>query len=279
MTIIVQPGGGEVRSKERSEVLRHFDLHFDTLVSIGYVPFTGKLSFGSTCTTFASTDGEVAFREGSTKLAFGADLDADTIYIVSSSASDTQTYSIQGINAAGDFTTTTVTATGTTPAAVAGTWDHVQRVICTDGVDNVGTVYVSTKSAAGVPTTTGDQIQCVMAPGDNYAVNPELRVANNQLITINRFDFSQDVQQTATVRILANRQGRWILNFKFFVGLQDSFSQDFHSPLALQEGDRMRVLVEAGGGTGAKASFGMNGNVWDISDAQKAGVTAGALFG
>lgn len=254
-----------------------FRPHFDTLVSLGYVEGVYPLSYGGSLAGAASTDGEVAFREAP-PLGYGADLAGDTIYIVSSSTSDTQNYAIQGIDTNGDFATTTVAASGTTPVALSGTWDHIQRCVCTDGVDNVGTVYTSTKATAGVPSTTAHQIQTAMAVGDNYAINPMLVVPNNQIFTLNAFDFSQDVNQTATVRLFANRQGRWIINFKFFVGKQDSFEQVFHTPLRFFAGDKLKVTFEAGGGTSAKATFGMNGNTWDVTNLDDRRVGAGEIF-
>lgn len=270
---IVKPSKHDLEESRRWAFHRAANMHFDTLVAIGYLDGVYPVSYGGSLNGAVNTDGEVAFREAP-ELAYPAALSASTVYIVSSSASDTQTYSIQGIDANGDYATTTVTATGTTPAALSGTWNHIQRCICTDGVNNVGLVYTSTKSGAGVPSTTGDQIQTVMAIGDNYAINPEIVVPNEQIFTFNSFDFSQDVQQAATIKIFSNRQGRWIINFKFFVGNQDQFGQTFHTPLRLFEGDRMRVTFTAGGGAAAKATFGFNGNVLDASnlDATKAGI-------
>ena len=277
MASVAPPTRGEIEDSRRVAWTAAFQPHFDTLVAIGYVDGAYPLSYGSSIDGLVSGDGEVAFREGA-ELAYGADLSASTIYIVSSSGTDTQDYVIQGIDASGDYATATVTATGTTPAVVSGTWNHVQRCICTTGVDNAGTVYISTKSGAGVPTTTGDQIQTVMAIGDNYAINPLLVVPNNQMFTINAFDFSQDVTQSATIKILANRQGRWILNFKFYAGNEDSFSQTFHTPVRLFAGDKIKVTILAGGGGASKAAFGMNGNVWDVTnlDVTRSGI--GELF-
>jgi hypothetical protein len=255
-----------------------FDPHFDTLAAVGYVDGAYPVSFGGTITGVTNTDGEVAFREGSTLLNYGADLSASTLYIVSSSASDTQDYVIQGIDANGDYATATVTATGTTPAAVSGTWNHAQRLICTTGVDNVGTVYLSTKSGAGVPVTTGDQIQCVMEIGMNYAINPMLYVPNNQIIYFNGFEFFQDANQTATINIYANRQGRWILNFRFFGGRSDHTEVVFHTPVRFFEGDKMKVTIEAGGGSAANAAFGMNGLVWDNTNLTSNQAGIGRLF-
>ena len=248
------------------------DPHFDTLVAVGYIDGVYPLSFGSSITGFAAADGEVAFREGANFLDYGADLSADTVYLVSTSASDTQEFSVQGIDANGDAVTVTVTATGTTPVALSGTWNHVQRCICT-GADNIGTVYISTDAAA-LPTTVGDQIQTVMLPGENYAISPLLVVPNNQLFTINQFDFSQDVNQSALIKVFAKRQGKWLINFKFFGGKEDNFEQGFHTPLRLFEGDSMKVTVTASGGATSKATFGMNGNIWDKSNlnSQKLGI-------
>jgi len=275
MAHITPVTGGEVLSLERSHWHRVFNPHFDTMVSWGYIPGANPVSYGSTLQSAVSGDGEIAFREGA-RIGYPTDLSASTVYLVSSSASDTGTYSIQGIDANGDYATATVTATGTTAVAVSGTWNHVQRCISTSA-NNVGTVYVSTKSGAGVPALVGDQIQTVMNVGDNYAINPMLVCPNNQIITVNSFSFSQDVQQAATIRITANRQGMWILNFKFYVGLQDQFEQPFHTPVRLFEGDKLRVSFRAGGGAAAKATFGMNGNVLEYSESSRPGI--GLIFG
>lgn len=253
-----------------------FHPHFDTLVSVGYVDGCYPLSYGGSIEGLVIADGEVAFRE-SPQLGYGADLSADTVYICSTSASDTQDYLVQGLDATGAYATATVTATGTTAAAVSGTWNHIQRCICTTGADNVGLVYIST-DATNVPTLITDQIQTVMAVGENYAINPMLQVPTGQLFTLNAFDFSQDVGQAAIIKIFARRQGRWIINFKFYVGNDDSFSQTFHTPLRLFEGDAMRVTITAGAGGAAASTFGMNGNVWDttILDSRFAGI--GTIF-
>lgn len=274
MASITPPNKREVGEADRLAWHRTFEPHFDTMVAWGYLDGAYPLSYGSTITGVVGADGEVAFREGAV-LAYGSALSASTVYLVSTSASDTGSYLIQGIDANGDYATATVTATGTTPVAVSGTWNHIQRLIHTSaGSNNVGTVYVSTDSGA-IPSTTGDQIQVAMGVGDNYAINPELWCPNNMTITINTFDFSTSANQTATIRLLANRQGQWILNFKFFTDpAGGAFTQNFHTPLRLFAGDKLRVLITAGGGSSTNGSFGMNGVVLDATalDTAKAGI-------
>lgn len=236
-----------------------FPIQFSDLVAAGYVDGGDVLSFGSTIQSISSTDGVCAFREGP-KLGYPAALVADTIYVVSSAA-DTDTYTIHGLDANNDFQSETVTLTGTTPVAVAGTWNHVQRIVnSTTGTVNAGTIYVSTKATVGAPTTTAHQIQCVMAAGDNYAINPELVCPNDRIVLIHRFDFSTDGANDSKIRIEANRQGTWILNFLFYCDLE--YHQDFLVPIRLFPGDRFRVTIERQSGSNVNAGFGMNGYVF-----------------
>lgn len=236
-----------------------FRPQFSDLLAAGYIDGGDILSFGSTITGLSNTAGQVAFRSG-TALAFPAALSASTVYMVSSAA-DTQVWKVQGIDANGDYQSQTVTLTGTTPVAVPGTWNHVSSAVNTsDGTTNAGIVYVSTKSDAGAPSTTAHKIQVVIPVGDNYGINPELQCPNDKIILIHRFDFSTNQANDEQVRIFANRQGTWILNFQFYCDFE--YHQDFLVPIRLYPGDKLRVTIEASQGTNVDASFGMNGMVW-----------------
>jgi hypothetical protein len=252
-----------VLSSHNLAISQLYDVHFDMWPGLGSCKGVELLSFGATITGLDAADGEVGFYEG--LLALPAALSASTVYVVSSSASDTGTYRLQGIDANGDYQDVTVTATGTTPVAASGTWNHVQSCNAVSA-DNVGTVYVSTDAGA-IPTTTGDQIQTVMLPGKNYAINPVLECPNNWIILINSFSFSADTNQVCVVQIDCNRQGRYIENFKFFAADFEYF-QEFHAPIKLWPGDKMRIKVELSAGVGADLTFGMNGTVLrnDLAD-------------
>lgn len=252
---------------------QRFQPQFRDLVGMGAVEGASALSYGCTVTSLSTADGTVALYEA--KLAYPTELSGSTCYLVSSSASDTGQFTIQGLDATGAYATAVVTATGTTPAAIPGTWNHIQRCI-SNGAVNVGTVYVSTDSGA-IPTTTGDQIQTVMLAGVNYAINPLLICPSNQVILINRFDFSIDVQSAACrIDIEANRQGRWLQNFVFYSDRQ--FTQTFDVPLRLQEGEKLRVKILAGSGTNNRAAYGMNGKVMTNSGVDERYAGAWQLF-
>lgn len=229
-------------------------LRFSELVSLGLIPGAKLTSIGTTITGLSTANNEVAFREGA-QIGYGSDLSASTVYLYSTSGSDTGTYKIQGLNASNVYAEATVTATGTTAVAFSGTWNHVQRCISTSAT-NVGTVYVSTKSS-GLPAVTGDQIQTVMPAGTNYAINPMIVCPSGKTILLYEFDFSSNTDNDAIVYIDANREGMWIQNFKFYLGTQ--FGQQFLAPIKLYEGDKLRVSVEARVGTNNDCTFGMNG--------------------
>lgn len=254
MATITPPRRGRFEEAQVLRVAAALGYRFEDLVGYGFIEGGSLLSYGCTVTGLAAADGVVAFNESI--LGYPTALSASTVYLCSSSASDTGTYKIHGIDANGDYAEATATATGTTPVAFSGTWNHVQRCISTSA-DNVGTVYVSTDAAA-IPTTLGDQIQVVMNPGTNYAVNPMLWVPNDHLVSIHRFDFNTNTNSAFKVVIEANRQGMWIENFVFYA-YDSQFGQDFYAPIILREGDKMRVKVSLATGTGASATFGMNG--------------------
>lgn len=247
-----------------------FNIGFETLVSLGYIRGADLLSYGATITGLASGSGEVAFYEG--QLAFPTELSGDTVYLHSTSASDTNDYLIQGTDANDEYQEETITATGTTPAASANTWNHVQRCVAKSAA-NAGEVKVSTASGSE-PTTTSDQIQTVMLAGTSHAINPLLVAPKNRHIFITRFDFNTPDRDASIVRIFANREGNYIQNFKFYTS-DAQFAQEFRAPIKLRPQDRLRVSVQNTSGSAFTGTFGMNGVV--LRNTSKFG--AGTLFG
>jgi hypothetical protein len=253
VTNVIRPTASQTQEVDRQLWHNVFNPTFGQLVALGYVAGAAPLSYGSTVEGLQSTDGEVRFCPG----IFATEdvLAADTVYLYSSSGSDVSTYTIHGIDGSGDFSAVQVTATGTTALALPGTWNHIQRVI-SDGADNVGTVYASTQST-GAPGA-GDKIQTVMVPGTNYAVNPVLMCPNDVHVLIHAFDFSCSVLDGMKVRILANRQGRTLENFVFYV-YQSQHSQQFTVPVRLAPGDYIQTVVSRTASGTVNAAFGMNG--------------------
>lgn len=80
---------------------------------------------------------------------------AATLYASSSSGSDTFEITVIGLDANWDLQTKTVTLTGQTQVALAGTWIRVHRVYNSSGTAAVGDIYIAETDnlTAGVPDT------------------------------------------------------------------------------------------------------------------------------
>jgi hypothetical protein len=265
---IIPPRPQQVNSTDLLNWHDVFKPNFGELLATGYVDGANAISYGSTIQALAVGDNEVQFfgaASGTKMNGLPTPLSASTVYAVSDNAADTHECHVYGLDAAGDQQVQTVTLTGTTPVAVAGTWNHV-RALVSSGADNTGNLFVSTDAAA-VPTTLSDQIQCVVAAAtagrlnENYGINPVLVCPNEATINIHGIDLSISQQDGAVVRVYANRQGQWILNFEFYV-YQNTYSQRFYTPINLAQGDRLAVMVQrTGAGGAADCAFGMNGYV------------------
>lgn len=229
---------------------------FGELVSSGYVAGATELLFTEDITGLTSGAGQVLFSEA--KLGVPTALDADTMYLVSDNAADTQTFDVHGTDADDNLTNVTVTATGTTSVALSGTWNHIQTVFANSA--NTGTVYISTKSS-GVPTLLSDQIQTVMTPALSVGCNPILVCAEDQVILIDGMDFTCDLRDTVTIRLFidhAAHPGVFAEEFTLFL-TQASFTKALNVPLGLHPGDRLRVHISAA--NTSNAAFAMNGLV------------------
>jgi hypothetical protein len=265
---VIPPKPNQINSTDLLNWHEVFKPDFGTLASLGYIDGVELLSFGSTIDGLATTDDEVMFFGGASGVRINGlpdPLSADTVYVVSDNAADTQEVTLKGLDANNNWATATATLTGTTPVAVSGTWNSVERII-SSGADNVGAIYVSTKATAGAPTTIAHQIQCIIPAKvantlpQNYGINPIMTCAADSACVIRGFDFSCAANDGVTVRIYANREGRWIINFELFI-YQNQFTQRFYNPITLFAGDTLAVMVEREAGVGVKAAFGMNGVV------------------
>lgn len=237
---------------------RRMGMPFQHMIAAGMVEGADVLSYGASVRDLAQASGFVRF-------AFDQEVDTDlpaasTLYVVSTEAADTSTFTVVGIDAAGDPQTVTGTFAGTTPVALSGTWNHAQKLIYTDGTtQNVGTLYLSTKATAGVPGAS-DNICCAAEINSNYGVNPILKCPNNQTILLNSLNITTE---TKTLHVILGRRtlGSVLIN-AFDVDVTDGFVDfQFEVPMYLREGDEIRMTVASLSGTVQGASFGFNGYI------------------
>jgi hypothetical protein len=255
---------GEFASRGRRRWAWLYKMPFFDMVSAGLIEGTEPLSFGGNIKSLAAASGEVRFDESQrapTDLSAGSSL-----YVVSSSASDTSQVTVHGVNASGDFAIVTATLTGTTPVRVgaADAWNHGQKLI-SNGAANVGVLYLSAKSGAGAPGAS-DFVQCQVAIGDRYAINPVLLVPNGWHIAMLQMNFST-AQKVLRIRFWREtiETGVKIKSFQVFMSDGD-YEQQFPVPFFLKQGDKLTVTAESTSGTVTEASFGVNGYILKTDD-------------
>lgn len=234
-----------------------FPMPFADQVAAGMVEGADPISHGCTTRSLAAASGFVRWSIDQ-EVDTGFLTPGSTVYLVSDDAGDTDTCLVHGVDANGDFATAETTMTGLTPVAVAGTWNHIQKVIYTGAADNVGNIWCSTKSIAGAPGAL-DDIQAQVEPTFNYAVNPHILTPNNWTYLIKHIVMTTETK-TAHCRFERDTQGKNIRTFE--VDITDGFIQfDLDVPFYLREGDKMRVVVASLSGTVGGASFGFNGYI------------------
>jgi hypothetical protein len=175
---------------------------FGELIGLGYVYGAEAITVGGHIEGLGVSDGHVAFYDPI--LPYPDPLTAETVYLVSSSSSDTMQVEIEGIDTSGLRSRSRVNLTGTTPVPAK-----------TIGAENVGTIYCSINNLA-LPTTVADKIQCVIEADVSIGFNPEMRAADNEVIFIHEFDFSTDTREEFDMRLEVFRDGAWERLFRYY---------------------------------------------------------------
>jgi len=129
---------------------------------------------------------------------------AVTLYISSSSASDTQSFEITGLDASKAPQTATVTLAGTTKTAITGTWTRVFSVVNKGTTDNLGDVYVyeDDTPVGGVPPTL-TKVRAKVLVGDNKSRMALYTIPTGKTGYLQRIRFARGLWRTASVKLLA----------------------------------------------------------------------------
>lgn len=108
---------------------------------------------------------------------------AETLYISSSSAGDTQVYEVQGLDANWEEQTVQVTANGQGSVALDGTWIRTFRVKNLGATNNAGNIYISTDDDAGadgIPDSLATQLRAQISIGFNQTLMAIWAVPNGR---------------------------------------------------------------------------------------------------
>lgn len=210
MAHVKPPGRQEINAGQRQVWHNLFRPPWEMLVSIGYIDAARVLQAQSQHIELQLIDGEQNI-DGSGGTHLDKDLldTGEELFAVSTSSSDIQQLELLGIDANGDPVTRTVDLTGTTPVST-GTWLNVNSA-AVQLVGNVGTVYVSTKSTAGVPVVA-DKLQIKMDIDHGLAVNSMQQIGAEEIGMFNQLSFSVTSEQAravGSVRVKAKQDGVW----------------------------------------------------------------------
>ncbi len=160
--------------------------------------------------------------------------DAETLYCLSTSASDTTTLHVEGLDANYELQSETVTLTGTTAVTTANTYKRVFRLAY--DADNAGTITARTESATGTIVAQIDvgYAQSLMALYTIPAGYTGFIVAGD--MTINAF---RDVQLKFFVRQFGKP-----FRIAHMAETRGLYRYDFNAPLKITEKSDIDVRID-----------------------------------
>ena len=119
--------------------------------------------FGANHDVDTATDPEDCWSQGGTYTFLSV---ATTLYASSSSASDTVSINVQGLDANWDLQTASVTLTGQTQKVIPGTWLRVFRAYNEGAADLIGDVYIAGNAGAAITDGVPDVASLIKAKID-----------------------------------------------------------------------------------------------------------------
>jgi hypothetical protein len=153
---------------------------------------------------------------------------AQTIYCISTSASDTGTLEIQGLDEDYNVQTETVTLTGTTAVTTTNTFLRIYRMVYTDTSDNVGTL------TARVTSGTGTVVAQVDA-GFNQTLMAIYTVPADYTAYILCGDFSVQKSKDSQIMLYQRPVGGIFTIAHMAEVFESTYRYDFPVPLAMPE--------------------------------------------
>ncbi len=276
------PNRQELKSHTRQEFHAIHSLSWETLVAIGYVNGASTRMYTENVTGLVAADGECSFfgeAHLEPELQPATPAVDEAFYANSSSASDTGKLLCWMQDALGNETVVTATMTGTTPVLL-GNYVHCNQIEYAGGdTQNVGDMYVSTKSDAGVPLVITDLVQCHIGIGRGHGNNPRQRCPLNEVMVFLEQQVSSDKLDGIHIRqyhsrILTGQSGVHKMLQKQWLIYQSVESEEFLIPIVLEPLEELLLTISrSAAGTGAVNAV-IDMSVYEINGAT--GVSGGA---
>ncbi len=270
-SIIIPPDPSSVESHTLISWHQVYKIPWEVLIGLDYVDGAGLALHTGQGDAVTTAQGEITpDNTDQTHLEKELSLSGEKVFIVSTSASDTNVMAVVGVNAEGDCETTVLALNGTTPvevtsAHVTNFWFNVNRIANGGTAVTVGTVYCSTKSDAGTPVNT-DNIQCKMAIGTEFASNPMVMAGDDEVLVFIGMDISTSLKDQLEFRIgrrLALTRP-WIKAFKV-LSFESFLPYRFTVPIVI--GNGQKIVFTIANSTGSPLDMTWQANFYSMNAA------------
>lgn len=259
MTGIVPPSPAQVDNFGLAQWHGIFKTPWETLVGIGYVTGASHRMWTNRIAGLETGDGEVSlFGEAvlEPELQPAPPSSNVTFYIVSSSASDTSDAKVWLVDENGDETIKDVTLTGTTPVSI-GSYIHCNMIMYLGGyTQNIGDIFVSTKSDAGTPLIITNKVQAHVAIGNGHGNNPCQLCPNHEVYVFAGIDLTTDKSDGIEFKVYKDvtmSGGIHRMQAQEWIVYQTALSIDHITPHVIKAGEKICLTAERiGSGSAAE---------------------------
>lgn len=211
--------------------------NFALNISRGLVPgasFVHKFGYNPDIDT--ATDPETVWSYGGL-YPWSALNTAQTLYVKSSSASDTMNVTLAGQDSAGAEITETVTLTGTTAVATTKQFKRIYRAFCSDTVENVGDITMHTVSGSGT-------VVCHILAGEGQTLLALYTIPAGKTGYLYTGDCSVNLNKEITIKFYVRYPGGPFRVAHVVELASRSYRYDFPFPTVLPAGADIEVRVD-----------------------------------
>lgn len=211
---------------------------FNQMVAEGNIAghtFVHKFGYNPDIDT--ATDPETVWSHGGLYPWSALDGAAQTLYVKSSSASDTMTVTFTGHNNAGEEINDTVTLNGTNPVTSNSTFKRIYRAFVNGNTVNAGEITWHTVSGSGT-------VVCAIAAGEGQTLMALYSVPSGKTGYLYTGDCSLNLSKEVTIKFYVRYPGAPFRAAHVVELAGSSYRYDFPFPSTLPAGTDIEVRVD-----------------------------------
>jgi hypothetical protein len=216
----------------------HTNIPFQQLVAQGQIPghsFVHKFGYNPDIDTL--TDPETVWSHGGLYPWSALDGSSQTLYVKSSSGSDTMPITFYGLNNAGAETSDTVTLTGTSAVTSNINFKRIYRAFVTTSTENIGNITWHTESSAG-------PVVCEIAAGEGQTLMALYTIPTGKTGYLYTGDCSVNLNKEVTIKFYVRYPGGPFRIAHVIELASTNYRYDFPFPVVLPAGSDLEVRVD-----------------------------------